>query len=71
MPMVMIERRGRYCPTIVCEVCREPITESGNVLYDPERLDALYWFLVYLANNAQLPPRTLVEKEAWIKHVGL
>jgi hypothetical protein len=97
MPIVMINRRGRYCPTIVCEVCEEPILDSGNVLYDPERLDTIYyvhkgrcndiieaqctpaslwweelsWFLVYVANNANIPPRTLVKKEAWMKQVNM
>jgi hypothetical protein len=97
MPIVMIQKRGRYCPTIVCEVCQEPITEHGNVLYDPEQLERIYyvhkgrcndvieaqarpaslwweelsWFLVYVANNAKLPPRTLVKREQWIKQVNI
>jgi hypothetical protein len=97
MAIVMISKRGRNCPTIVCDVCHEPLQEHGNVLWDPGRPEALYyvhkgrcndiveaqhkpahlwweelsWFLVYVANNAKLPPRTLVQKEAWIKQVNI
>jgi hypothetical protein len=97
MPIVMVHKHGRNCPTIVCNACEEPVTEHGNVLWDPDRPDRLYYahkgrcdraivaqcrpallcweelghFLVFVANNAKLPPRALVNKEASIKRFSL
>jgi hypothetical protein len=93
---MMVYKKNRACPTIICDACGAAVLESGNVLWDPDRPDRLYyvhkgrcttvmedahqpvplhweersWFLVFVANNAKLPPRTLVKKEAMIKHVN-
>ena len=42
MQISMVYRRGRHCPTILCDVCQEPMIEHGNVLWDPDVPDQLY-----------------------------
>jgi hypothetical protein len=97
MPIIMIHKRGRNRPTVVCDVCHEPIIQHGNVLWDPDRPDRLYYvhkercdraveqacapahlfweelrsFLVFVSNNAKIPPKDLAKREARLKRFGI
>jgi hypothetical protein len=52
MPIMMVSPYGRNCPTIVCDAYKEPVVEHGNVLWDPDVPDRLYYVHKGRCNDA-------------------
>ena len=69
MPIAMLYRHGRNCPTFVCDVCQQPIVEHGNILWDPDEPDMLYFVHKGACNDTMeaihAPVHLYLEEMSW------